>query len=444
MILKDIGEGFYNRAPRSKQRLAMYIMDFFNQMLPYPNYCENHQSQFDALSDAFFETEDFSIWYASRGSGKTYLLSMLAYLESIFKPNCGTNILSGSLEQSMRAIAYLKYFWELPNAPVHMLVNNQVAGRGYKLNNGSYVMALAASSKSVRGGHPSKLRIDELDELDRKIYDAALGQPKTKFGIKDNVIVSSTLHKPFGLMSDILDEMDKTGAKLYKWCIKDVCDPYGFWKPDEIKRRRDQSTKAMFDAEYLCLRPQIGDSIWDFETIDKAYRRGMKIEFNPKISVEAGLDWGHTCSVMSIIQDDKEKINIPEAYAWEYRELNERCKDIAEICIERKIQVIYCDSNPKDSYITLKEIFKKKRIPTVVTPIAFNKWKDTGIDVVRFYLENDLINIKDKILQDKMKKYHYKNADQGVIDKIDDHYCDSLIAWASSRWRILALTREVK
>jgi hypothetical protein len=440
----DVGDTFETIAPKTKEHLHLYCAIVLNMRFPYPKNCPEHDSILDAIWDTYAEEVDSSIWYAMRGSGKTYTLSGLSYLESLFKPQCGITILGGSLEQSTKAVGYLDYLWNLPGVPNYMLANGNVAGRGYKLTNGSWVTALAASAKSVRGPHPQKLRLDELDEMDEKIYDAALGQPKENHGIRDNILISSTLHHAFGLMTKVIDERHEKGAKLYQWCVEDIKQPFGFWSVDELRRRKRQLTKAMWDAEYLLKRPQIGDSIWDFETVDKAYRRGMKIEFNPKIPVEAGLDWGHTCTVLSIIQDDKESINVPEAYPWEYRELNERCKDIAEICIERKIQVIYCDSNPKDSYITLKSILKNKRVPTVVMPIAFSKWKDTGIDVVRFYLENDLINIKDKILQDKMKKYHYKNADQGIIDKIDDHYPDSLIAWAASRWRILALLKAVK
>jgi hypothetical protein len=93
-----------------------------------------------------------------RGSGKTFLLAVLAYLESVFKPGCGTTILGGSLEQSTKAVVYLDQLWQKPFAPRHLLIGD-VAGRGYKLTNGSWVQALAASQKSVRGPHPQRLRL---------------------------------------------------------------------------------------------------------------------------------------------------------------------------------------------------------------------------------------------------------------------------------------------
>jgi hypothetical protein len=60
-----------------------------------------------------------------------------------------------------------------------------------------------------------------------------------------------------------------------------------------------------------------------------------------------------------------------------------------------------------------------------------------GISVIRYLLKHSIINIKDYILQDKMKKYHYKDAEKEIIDKVDDHYPDALISWAATKWRIL-------
>lgn len=427
-------------APVTKEQFYFWIKEFFGFGIPFSQNtcCEGHSYPFDAMWEAYAEISPLSIWYANRSGGKTYDLSILAFMESIFKKNCGCNVLGGSLDQAQKAIAYLTEFWNYENAPKHILINNQVAGRGYQLINGSWVRALAASSKSVRSSHQPKLRVDEVDELDEKIYLAALGQPKTMNGIPENVIISSTLHQPFGLMSDIIDNRYETGAKLFKWCVREVEEPHGFWKSKEIESKKKQITKAMFDSEYLCLRPKIGESIFDFESVDRAYQRGRSDKYDKKIYCEAGMDWGYNCTVLSLIQDVREKYKNIESYPFEYVELTERCKIIADICIDRKISVIYADSNPKDSNITLKTILESKRTGTKLIPVAFSKWKDIAINVLRFLLENNLLNITDKVCQDKMKKYHYKNVELGIIDKVDDHYPDSLISWAASKYTLLS------
>lgn len=435
-------------APRTKQDfaiLASLFMDYPIAAIPNnEETCIDHSLILDACWDSFSEAEDFSIWYAARGTGKTYDLSFLSFAEALYKPGCGTTILGGSLEQAVRAVNYFNEFWDKGFfINKNFLKNKVITGRGFKTIRGGWVKALAASPKSIRGEHPSKLRIDEADELDKKLYDASLGQPKMKNGHKDNIIVSSTLHHPFGLMSEILDTIQTIGAKLYKWCVMDVMDPYGFWTKEEVYRKMRQVTKAMWESEYLCLRPKIGDSIFDWESTNRAYMRGLHISWQ-EMKSEGCIDWGYTCTVLHVIQDMKEFINIPNSYSWEYRELTERCDEIIDIALERNVTVIYCDSSPKDNYITLRKRIKKKRAKITVIPIAFNVWKDTSIDVLRFYLEKNLVNIKDHTFQDKLKKYHYKDVEKEIIDKVDDHYVDAWIAWGATRWRILGYLTELE
>jgi hypothetical protein len=446
--IEDVGETFAEKAPRTKEQLAVYCAVVLNNRFPHPSsndkYCiENgHMSPLDAIWGAYSETDTFSIWYAMRGSGKTYDLAILSFLESLFKPKCWTTILGGSLEQSTKAVSYLNDLWNMPaliNTKGKFLVNGEVAGRGYKTTHGSQVQALAASTKSVRGPHPQKLRLDEVDEMDKVIYEGALGQPKSKFGILDNVIISSTLHNAFGLMSEIIDDREKLNATFYPWCINEVLEPRGFWSQEEYKRKVAQCTIAMIDAEYKLKRPKIGDTIFDFDSIDRAYRRGINEKYDNSVYTEAGLDWGYACTALSIVQDPREIFKNTITTSFEYIELKKRCNEISKICIERKISRIYCDSNPKDSNITLKKTLLEHRCNTEVVIIAFNKWKEIGINVLRYLLEKNLLNITDKTAQEKMKKYHFKNPELGIIEKEDDHIPDSLIAWASSRYKILGI-----
>lgn len=453
----DLGECFELKAPRTKEHFAVYCATVLNNRFPFPvsdnEHCINngHESPLDAIWDAYAEENDFLIWYAMRGSGKTYSLSMLSWMESLFKRRCKTTVLGGSLEQSTKAVGYLQYLWDLfgtlsENQFVSnqlelfkkdILVNGAVAGRGYKLTNGSEVQALAASPKSVRGPHPQKLRLDELDEMEETIYNSALGQPKANYGIKDNIVISSTLHHPFGLMTKVIDERDEIGATLYQWCVYDVMEPYGFWSVEEVERRQRQMPVEMWDSEYLLKRPKVGDTVFDWGTIENAYQRGKHNTLDNTVFPEGGIDWGYTCTVLHVIQDMGQQFSVPESYAWEYYELTERCEEIIDICIDRKIVTLYCDSNPKDANITLRKIAKKKRCEVQIIPVVFSVWKDIGISVIRYLLQKNMIDITDKIFQDKLKKYHYSNVEQEIIAKEDDHFPDAFIAWASTRWKIL-------
>ena len=76
----------------------------------------------------------------------------------------------------------------------------------------------------MRGAHPQKLKLDEIDEFDDKIYEAAMLIPKTKKGIKASVQIYSTMHKTYGLMNRVITEAAQSGYKIYKWCVFDVME----------------------------------------------------------------------------------------------------------------------------------------------------------------------------------------------------------------------------
>lgn len=435
-MIRSIGPAFAETAPSTKEHLAVYCATVLGLRLPHPSYCDEHESPLDALWDAYADESDFAIWHAMRGSGKTQLLAVLSWLESVFKTNCGTTILGGSLEQSQRGVAYLNQLWDLPHVPGHIL-DGEPMGMGYKLKNGSWVRALAASSKSVRGPHPQRLRLDEVDEMAPTIFDAALGQPMAKGGIPANIVASSTLQYAHGMMADLIDNRHDRGANLYRWCVEEVREPRGFWRNEEIAQKYRQVTKAMWDSEYLLKRPTLKGSIYDFELVEKAWERGRKKKWDERIPTEAGIDWGHGTTVLHIIQDTKERYIIPETYRWELVELTERCEQISKLCQERNITALYTDSNPTDSNVTLSKILRKNNLRTAVKPVVFSKYKGTGIQVVRFLLEKNLLDITDSVTKEKLQKYHYKDIEEEKIAKIDDHDPDALTSWAASRFQLL-------
>ena len=108
------------------------------------------------------------------------------------------NLLGGSGEQSQRIHSYIKgddtnlpeTFWESSGSPTQLLITDPTA-RETKLVNGGRMKVLMASSKSVRGPHPQRLRIDEVDECEQSIYEAAMGQAMEARGIMEQTVLSS-------------------------------------------------------------------------------------------------------------------------------------------------------------------------------------------------------------------------------------------------------------
>jgi hypothetical protein len=101
------------------------------------------------------------------------------------------------------------------------------------LINKSSINILTASSKSVRGPHPQKLKLDEVDEMEDGIYEASMLIPKTKHGIKASVQIYSTMHKAYGLMQRVITEAARSGYSIYKWCVFDVMEKCPDWRDCE-------------------------------------------------------------------------------------------------------------------------------------------------------------------------------------------------------------------
>ena len=139
------------------------------------------------------------------------------------------------------------------------------------------IQILTASSKSVWGPHPQKLKLDEVDKMDPEIYEAALFIPQSAKDIKASIQIYSTMHKAYGLMNRVITEAASSGYRIFKWCIFDVmerclnrdCDTCPLWedcggkarKADGFLKIEDAITKkrmasqAAWEAEALCRMP---------------------------------------------------------------------------------------------------------------------------------------------------------------------------------------------
>ena len=422
--------------PQSMEHLAVYVATTLDIRLAHPSFCPGHVSPLEFVWNIFSEKDHSAVLYAARGTGKTFGLAVVCFLWSVFIPKCGIVALGGSLEQSQKIVTYLQGFWAMPNAPAHMLASD-VGGRGYKMMHGGSVTALAASPKSVRGPHPQKLVLDEIDEMDKVIYTAAQGQHMPKFGIKDQVVCSSTLHKPYGLMSEVVDNAHETGHHLYKWCIEEVIEPRGFLTRDFADRKRKAVGETMWEIEYLLKRPNPEGSVFSPEIIDKAHLAFEETKKYPYHTKEAGLDWGFNTTAMTKFGTHEHGYVLYDYKEWTQTELVQRCKKIIQECLNDGIEVIYADSNPKDSNRTLLRMIRRKNYNIKVKGINFKQFKKYGINVVRFLMANTYLAIAPAYVIKKLMQYHYKNMDQDLVEKIDDHVPDSIVAWGVSKLKYI-------
>jgi hypothetical protein len=242
------------RRPETDDELRALVLALWGVRIPDVQVCPNHTTPWRAFSDAFFARSPVTVWKASRGfGGKTFLLAVLGLTEAALL-RADVNVLGGSGEQAARVHEYMFQWWALDSAPRYLLLDDP-SKRETHFVSGNFVRALMASTRSVRGPHPQRLRIDEVDETDLLVVDAAMGQPMSRGGIVAQTVLSSTHQYADGPMTEILTRAGARGWPVYEWCWRETLEPHGWLAQTEVDRKRLEVTDAMWKAEYDLQEP---------------------------------------------------------------------------------------------------------------------------------------------------------------------------------------------
>ena len=250
--------------------LREYVRLAFGVTIPNTKVCPHHTTPFRAFADAYFARSSMSVWLASRGlGGKSFLLALLALTEATTL-KIDAAVLGGSGEQSARVLDAMTDFWQYPDAPHYLLLGD--VAREQRFSWGNTVNSLMASSRSVRGGHPSRLRLDEVDEMDLDIFDAAMGQPMGKNGVPAQTVASSTHHYPNGTMTEILKRAADKHWPVQSWCFLETSNPVDGWlSQDEIETKRRDITASMWKAEYELQEPSPEGRAIDTAAVERMF-----------------------------------------------------------------------------------------------------------------------------------------------------------------------------
>ncbi len=261
-----------------------------------------------------------------RGGGKSFLSALDTHLISRREPGHGTRILGaskGQAEQIYRALRRITNNTASEGDFAEILSERAV------YRNGSDVEVLAASSRSVRGPHVPSLKLDEVEEMDPEVREAALGMCMNMGRHKASVLMTSTWHRLGGPIEDLMGRSRELGSPLFTYCIFDVLERC----PDEISgpnlencptcplmrwchADRDalpgslpkaklagghysvasllQKSRAIslrtFEADYLCSGPK-ADGIW-FPGFSTQTHVSPTAEYDPAWQVHLAVDSG--------------------------------------------------------------------------------------------------------------------------------------------------------
>lgn len=262
------------RPPQTDDELWMLVATLWNVEIPRTPVCPGHSSPFHAFAEAFFARSPISVWKASRGfGGKTTLMGTLALTESAIL-GAEITILGGSAAQSLRVHEVVQESMASPFAPADMLAKEPTR-YDTTFTNGGHVRALTASQRSVRGPHPQRLRLDEIDEMEIEIFDASMGQPMNSKSVMAQTVASSTHQYPDKTMTEILKRAKRNMWPVHEWCYRETIEPHGWLSQAELARKKTEVSEAMWLIEYDLQEPSFEGRAIDPYKVDEA--------FNPEI-----------------------------------------------------------------------------------------------------------------------------------------------------------------
>lgn len=319
--------------PETDDELWLMVRYLWGVEIPRTAVCEGHTAPFDTFADAYFARYDTIVVKASRAlAGKTFLMATLVATEAALL-GTGVTLLGGSLEQSGYAHDYSKHFWDFRGAPAYLL-DGEPTARKTTLNNGGNINVLTASTKSARGSHRPRLRLDEVDEMAQNVLDAALGTPMTQLGVTPQVLLGSTHHNPKGTFTYVLEDLAvQHGWPVREWCYRESRsdDPAivgGWLSDDEIARARGRVPASMWLIEYELQEPSIEGRAFDAAAVDAAFDPALGefagdpdeyLEFEAPaagVTYSTGVDWAKDVD-WTIISTYRTDVRPWRCVAWE-------------------------------------------------------------------------------------------------------------------------------
>lgn len=265
-----------DRPPRTDDELWHLVRALWGHTIPRHKVCPDHNAPFEAFSTAYFSKEPMSLIHGSRGlSGKSRLLSILGLTKAAVLGS-DVNIVGGSLNQSNNIHETMRDAWEAEYAPKYLIKDQSMTI--VRLTNGAKIRPLTASQKTVRGPHPPTLLLDEIDEMDQAILDAALGQPMPQLNkmtgemIPATTLMSSTWQYPDKTFATMLKRFQDEELPIFTWCMKDTSNPIDGWlDPKFIEQKKREIPAEMWRVEYELGEPSIGNRAFDSDAVERTF-----------------------------------------------------------------------------------------------------------------------------------------------------------------------------
>ena len=219
--------------PSNDDELHSWIRGELGVNIPRVSVCSDHDAPFQFLADLYFERIDAALGVANRGGAKTFLVAVLHWLNSKFKPGCESCTFGAVEKQSYRAYSHLKsWIFDENGKPRVDIVSSMMSETIFR--NGSKVEVLGSTPEQVNGPHPQKAHADEIELMREDTWAESRnmtisGQIRDGRYIRPQDISTSTRKGPNGRVQTLINEITQATRegyrpprKLYMWCQKET------------------------------------------------------------------------------------------------------------------------------------------------------------------------------------------------------------------------------
>jgi hypothetical protein len=210
-----------------------YLPTALGLRIPDWPICDHHNTPGDFMRVALAMGDDGRpengaiLYVTTRAGAKSHNLSLVEWLKTRKHDGFEAKILGGSWEQSHRCYEHSLTFWDGLNGKFYSDLQAPPTEHRTRLKNRSSIATLKASERSVRGSRVNDLALDELDEIPRAIYQAAISQRIR--GKRDSIgghqfLMASSINRAGGLVEEKMAEYEKSGRgrKMIVYCWKEV------------------------------------------------------------------------------------------------------------------------------------------------------------------------------------------------------------------------------
>lgn len=328
-------------APRNPEELRAWLEAHVGMKFPAARVCQHHDTPFDYLAHSFLDGGDCVVW-APRGGGKTTLGAVATLLDVLHRPGCKVRILGGSLVQSMHMWdAFLPMLQDLVGEKE---LDGRIRASRVHLENGAQAAILTQSQRAVRGQRVQKVRCDEVELFDPRVWSAAQLTTRSLGNMPASIEALSTMHEPYGLMQKILDGAAAAGRRVFRWCILDVLEKCtkpqeecadcalfpeckgklrhvadgGFMHIDDAIRMKHRVSVETWQAEMLCLKPSQQNAVFanfnpERHVVEKDWWQGTLALPNQRtLAIDFGYNDPFVC--LWIISDSQGRTYVMDEY----------------------------------------------------------------------------------------------------------------------------------